>query len=769
MLQQGEWQTMSDYPPILRKVTHINSAGVKLYPAEVGALGTGIKDDQYKQHAPDLYELASQIQTLASNASLIQLRSADSKPTELVGLPVKEARKRLKDGRTFMAPKISHQRCMSVLLGRKRMNLLHSRVSIDDQGQSVIVVGDGQTKQEYKRSAPLPVNFFLQPLPFHIDSDTGEVFEDVALGYIEACKNMGFLAELYRLSDYELGAIVMLGSEYEHGAARQIAKILASVCPGVRTNWCSLVEPVHCPLSLNAECELCVWYGKRLEDSSSILQTLIDFAAPPVPLDESLPASSAPQMQHDDSLTRSDEDQSLPHDSPELPDLNDQPPTKTTDWIVSAAFRRECVDTLGTNDPTALKLLGLWFWGWQDKDTKLPIASDEILASLLGWEGRLKGKRGVVKPALDILEKHTRVRVTKHDYQGQATCFDLPDIPFKLIDSAREQYIPIAEPVLLGTGARVREYIGKQDSWRRNVAEKSSTFYPSSVSERLINGLNSLPANYFRKLTTTHWETMLERALCLDDEGRKSALKTLRHINFHPQPVYKRAKNTSRIYTVGYSYQSLQRDLRNTAFSGCLKVDLRHSQLSIACWMYGFHELDTLLEDGSAWTYLCGRSGLTKDKIKTILYASLYMLSLEFDPYSHPALKDNLATRDDLRRFISVKELRALFAAREKYIKNGLETVEKDAFGNPLKASDYNVKLASLSQSYELKILSEATNYVLNLKSNTVCLWLHDGFFVNGNSTKFKGISNNLKKLVDKSLKEIGVISSLESTFPVVN
>ena len=145
------------------------------------------------------------------------------------------------------------------------------------------------------------------------------------------------------------------------------------------------------------------------------------------------------------------------------------------------------------------------------------------------------------------------------------------------------------------------------------------------------------------------------------------------------------------------------------------------------------------------------------------------MLSLEFDPYSHPALKDNLATRDDLRRFINVNELRALYAAREKYIKNGLENVEKDAFGNPLKASDYNVKLASLSQSYELKILSEATNYVLNLKSNTICLWLHDGFFVNGNTTKFNGISNNLKKLVEKSLNDIGIKSSLESTFPVVN
>jgi hypothetical protein len=185
--------------------------------------------------------------------------------------------------------------------------------------------------------------------------------------------------------------------------------------------------------------------------------------------------------------------------------------------------------------------------------------------------------------------------------------------------------------------------------------------------------------------------------------------------------------------------------------------------------MYGFHELDALLEDGTAWTYLCGRSGLSKEQIKTILYASLFMRSLEFDPYSHPALKNHSVSRDDLSRFINVPELRALFAARERYIKNGLETVNEDAFGNPLKTTEYNTKLAVLSQSYEQRILSDATKYVINLKSNTICLWLHDGFFVNGNSTKFKGISNNLKKLVEKSLNELGIKSSLESTFPVVN
>jgi hypothetical protein len=459
----------------------------------------------------------------------------------------------------------------------------------------------------------------------------------------------------------------------------------------------------------------------------------------------------------------------LPDELPDLPDLNEQPVQYPKDWIVSAAFRKQCIDALGTDDSAALKLLGLWLWGWRDKTSKLPIASDESLAALLGWEHKLISKRPIVNPALEKLKSVTRVDDIPHNRkEGRATTFHLPEIPFKIVDLGREQYIPIANPVLLGTGARIREHITRQEEWRRNVAKSSSTNYPSDASASLLESLNALPANYFSKLTTTHWETLMEQAYHLEAESQKDALRTLRHIDFFSQPIYKRATNTSRIYTVGYSYQTLHRSLRNVVFSGCLKVDLRHSQLSIACWMYGFHELDPLLSDGTAWNYLCGESGLCKDKIKTILYATLFMRSLEFDSSWHPALKNPLVSRDELRRFISVKEFRALIAARQKYIKNGLETVEKDAFGNPLKTTEYNIKVAVLSQSYELKILSEATIYVTNLKSNNICLWLHDGFFVNGNQTKFKGISNNLKKLVDKSLNGLGIVSSLESTFPIV-
>jgi hypothetical protein len=758
---------MTDYPPIQFKVTHINSAGVTLYPKEVQSLGKGNNDDQYKKHAPDLYELALLVKTLSNKSSRLKLHSADADPVEYFGLPSNEAQRLRKDGKKYKVPNLSVPRAMSVLLGRKRMVIRHTSAKNTIKGIERVRIDGILVRRSYSRTTFVPISFFLQPLPFFFDSATGEIHDDIALRYIQECKNKGFLGQLYRLSETKLCAIVMLGSDYEHGAALQIAKILASFSPGVRVGWSSLVEPVHCPLSLNAECELCAWYGQPLEDSSSILQSLIDYVAAPVSLDDSLSTLSAPQIQHDDLVTETEEDQSLPDELPDLPDLNEQPVSYPKDWIVSSAFRRQCIEALGTEDPGALKLLGMWLWGWRDKTSKLPIASNNSLASLLGWESRIKGKRSVVKPALDMLKQHTRVEVHVHNRKGSATTFDLPDIPFKLIDLGKEYYQPVKDPVLFGTGARVREHITRQEEWRRSVGRSSSTNYPSDVGAGLIESLNNLPANYFSKLTTTHWETLMERAYHLESESQMDALRSLRNISFFPQPIYKRATNTSRIYTVGYSYQTLQRDLRNVVFSSCLKVDLRHSQLSIACWMYGYHELDALLNDGTAWTYLCGESGLSKDKIKTILYATLFMRSLEFDPYWHPALRDNLASRDDLRRFIGVKELRALFAARQNYINNGLETVEKDAFGNPLKATDYNVRLASLSQSYELKILTEAIIYVTNLKSNNICLWLHDGFFVNGNQTKFSGISNNLTKIVDKSLKGHGIISALESSFPM--
>ena len=743
---------MTIQPPILSKVTHLDSIAVQIHLNQAITVGSRNRMTDFEAHAPDIVALAKQIEILASNASRVELHSDDAAPVESMAIMIHGAR--------MYAEFLTTPRIMSVMLGRKRMLLSHSFASYTDTGVERVHSDGISARKAYSRMLARPVNYFLQPLPFHIDSDTGEVFDDIALGYIEACKNKGFLAELYRLSDDELCAIVMLGTDYEHSVALQIAKNLASSCTGVRTEWSSLTSAVHCPLSLNAEAKLCSWYDKQLEDSSSILQSLIDFAAPPVPLDE----SSAPEIQHDDSVAESEEDQSLPDDLPDLHDLNDQLPPKRTDWIVSAAFRRECNEALGTDDPDTLKLLGWWLWGWRDKTLKLSIASDESIAALLGWEHKLSGRRPIVKPALNKLRAVTRVEEIPHSYKGRATTFDLPDIPYKLIDLGKEFYRPVTDPVLLGTGARIREHIERQDIWRRGVAEQSSTSYPSNVSAGLIESLNALPTNYFRKLTTTHWETLMDIAHKLDPENQTDALRALRQIHFHPQPIYKNAHRTSRIYTVGHSYQNLNRNLRNTAFSGCLKVDLKHSQLSIACWMYGFHEIDELLKNGTAWNYLCGRSGLSKEKIKTILYSTLYMRSLEFDPYSHPALKNEKATREELRMFIGVKEFQYLIRAREKYIKYKLDDVQMDAFNNQITDEDYHCKLAILSQSFELKILESAIDYVRDLRQNNICLWLHDGFYINGNSTKFDGISKKLKSHVENSVKEFGINTSLESS-----
>jgi hypothetical protein len=598
-----------------------------------------------------------------------------------------------------------------------------------------------------------------------MDNETGEIFDDVALEYVARCNSTGLLAQLYKLSDNELCAFVVLGNDYSHADALTIATKLASNSPGVSVKWSSLREYVYSPLSLSNDCYLCSWYDRSFDESSDILQSLIDFKGPKLDLTQLTgePASD-PFIAAFIQGTQDEDETSSQDELPDLPSLNDQPLPKPKDWIVSAAFRRECVEALGTDDPDTLKLLGWWLWGWRDKTVKLSIASDESIASLLGWENKLSSKRPIVKPALEKLKAVTRVDEIPHNYKGRATTFDLPDVPYKLIDLGKEFYRPVTDPVLLGTGARTREHIKKQDIWRRGVAEQSSTSYPSNVSAGLIENLNNLPANYYRKLTTTHWETLMERALCMDDEGRDSALKTLRHIQFHPQPIYKKAHRTSRIYTVGHSYQNLNRNLRNIAFSGCLKVDLKHSQLSIACWMYEFHEIDELLKNGTAWNYLCGRSGLSKDKIKTILYSTLYMRSLEFDPYSHPALKNEKATREELRMFIGVKEFQYLIRAREKYIKYKLDDVKMDAFNNQITDEDYHCKLAILSQSYELKILESAIDYVRDLKQNNICLWLHDGFYINGNSTKFDGISKKLKSHVENSVREFGINTSLESS-----
>jgi len=262
---------MTIRPPILSKVTHPDSLAAMIHLDQAITLGSRNRMTDFEAYAPDIVALAIQLETLASNASRVELHSDDSAPVESMAIKIHGARR--------YAEFLTTARMMRVMLGRKRMLLSHASASYTDVATRRVSMNGHPSIQAYNITVDLSVKYFLQPLPFQVDLTTGQIDDVVAKSYIQECINESLLAELYRLSNQELCAIVMLGSDCKHTTALQVAKNLASFSSTVRDESNSLNRSIHCPLSLNSDGDLCSWYGRRLEDSSTILQSLMDFAA----------------------------------------------------------------------------------------------------------------------------------------------------------------------------------------------------------------------------------------------------------------------------------------------------------------------------------------------------------------------------------------------------------------------------------------------------------------------------------------------------------
>jgi hypothetical protein len=99
---------------------------------------------------------------------------------------------------------------------------------------------------------------------------------------------------------------------------------------------------------------------------------------------------------------------------------------------------------------------------------------------------------------------------------------------------------------------------------------------------------------------------------------------------------------------------------------------------------------------------------------------------------------------------------------RTIFINSKLDFVQEDAFKNKFQDIPFNEKLAALSQCLELKILSTSIAYVLGLKDHQISLFLHDGFFIKGDKSKFSGIAEKMKLLVDEQLRDLGIVSGLD-------
>jgi hypothetical protein len=240
---------------------------------------------------------------------------------------------------------------------------------------------------------------------------------------------------------------------------------------------------------------------------------------------------------------------------------------------------------------------------------------------------------------------------------------------------------------------------------------------------------------------------MLSMADELPDESKTQALTSLTAIQQNPKPSYTQGLNTVRLYAEGGHYQTLKKDIRDLVFDGCIKLDLAHSQLSIAAHITKAESLLRLCSSGELWDYLIQKTGIEKATIKEFVYSVLFADSEVIN-------EDDLPThiKKAYRELVKTPEISEFLLKRTDYLIYTFNESTTDAFNNKLTGRN-NQKFNSLISSIELMILKPGIEYILNKNSRTkIVLWLHDGFYLSGSK---KETLFNAKCIIDIVNKEL--------------
>jgi hypothetical protein len=242
----------------------------------------------------------------------------------------------------------------------------------------------------------------------------------------------------------------------------------------------------------------------------------------------------------------------------------------------------------------------------------------------------------------------------------------------------------------------------------------------------------------------------------LSDESKEQTLASLTAIQQNPKPSYSQGLNTVRLYADSGHFQTLKREIRDVAFDDCIKLDLAHSQLSIAAHITKTESLTRLCSSGELWTYLIQKTGLEKAIIKEFVYSVLFNDSEVIDETELP-----VHIKKAYGELFKTPEISDFIQSREDYLIYNFNNSTTDAFNNNLIGKN-NQKFNSLIASVELKILSPGIEYLLNKATRTkIILWLHDGFYLSGSKKETTYNANCMIELVNSELLKLGIASKL--------
>ena len=240
----------------------------------------------------------------------------------------------------------------------------------------------------------------------------------------------------------------------------------------------------------------------------------------------------------------------------------------------------------------------------------------------------------------------------------------------------------------------------------------------------------------------------------------------LRSILRQAKPVYSGVERTTRLYTLGPSFQNLKRELRTMIFAGESQFDLAHAQLSILQELWDIPLLDDYLE-GEFWSRLKVETGIQqKEVLKELVYRIAY--GSKFGQCKYGLMTEAGLSSDGASKAMRAPIVKALFDAQDRQFDKVRKSKSViDAFGRELikdaktPGSAIRSALAAQAQSYELKLMLPVINF-LKARDIPIYLWLHDGFIVPEKTAEH---FPTLSALVEAEAASLGMKIRLEHEF----
>lgn len=341
--------------------------------------------------------------------------------------------------------------------------------------------------------------------------------------------------------------------------------------------------------------------------------------------------------------------------------------------------------------------------------------------------------------------------------------------------------------LVTGQQVTVRERRRQLEHYKQSLAESAAQIAPDHPAWELLEYLNSRPQTLLHKYwkqnrqrvvatiaqlpsdTNQQWETKqwCQRAFTLIDEL--------------PNLFYSSTPRSPRLFAQSMNLNQLPRDLRRIIFTGAVELDLRACQLAVVARQWDIPLLQDFLESGgSIWSELLSAVSSGPEK-KDLLKRAVYAVVFGMSPTNLRHLlnegdgEDSGLGNQATQMFLHHPLIQALLKARsrqQKLIKQARgcadafgrwHVLSQDAREGDSEAPGMTSLMASVVQSYELKLMLPILPILKSNQQIYILSWLHDGVTLHfGNKSKQEEQIRRLQKAVARQAREMGICSSLE-------